>query len=188
MAAVRIIGGSAGGRRLATPRGAATRPTTDRVRESLFSILGGPPEGTRVLDLFAGSGALGLEALSRGADHTVFVDQAPAALEVLRANLRSLGFGDRATVLRADALRALPRLERAGERFGWIFVDPPYASGLADAVLERLGTGDLVAAEGVVAVEHDRRRSPAQRSGVLIRDDQRRYGDTVLSLYRRERP
>ncbi len=188
---MRIIGGSVGGRAIRAPRGQATRPTADRVREAIFNILGPPPEGTRVLDLFAGSGALGLEALSRGAEQAVFVDQAAGACRVVRENLESLGLAHRGRVVRADANKALDRLRKDGQAFRWVFRDPPYARiDEAARLLDRLGGDDaaLLDDDAVVLVEHDRRRVPADAHGALARTDRRRYGDTEVSFYVRMPP
>jgi len=182
---MRIIAGVHGGRRLRAPRGDATRPTADRVREALFNILGPPPEGARVLDLFAGAGTLGLEALSRGAGHADFVDRAPAALRCLRDNIAALDVGDASSVYRGDALQLLRRLPGP---FDWVFVDPPYRSGLQDPVLAALAARpQLLAADAVVVVEHDRRIEPASPGEAMVRTDQRRYGDTVVSFFRSRR-
>jgi len=123
---MRIVAGEHRGRRLVAPRGSETRPTADRVREALFSIIG-PVAGVDVLDLFAGSGALGLEALSRGAATATFVDDAPAALRAIRTNAEMIGDTDRVRVLRADGRVALRRLAREGDRFGLCLLDPPYS-------------------------------------------------------------
>jgi len=179
---MRIISGEAGGRRLRAPRGDATRPTADRVRQALFDVLG-DATGRDVLDLFAGTGALGLEALSRGARGAVFVEQAPGAVRTLRANVAALGWDARTRVLRLDARRALRLLEREGARFDWIFLDPPYASPLGAAVLGDLGSGALVSAGGLVVCEHDRRRPPADACGALVLADRRRWGQTEVSFY-----
>jgi 16S rRNA (guanine966-N2)-methyltransferase len=182
---MRIIAGTLGGRRLKAPAGDDTRPTADRVREALFSILGPPPEGARVLDLCAGAGGLGLEALSRGAASAVFVDADRRAVEALHANIEALGVQAASQVHKADVRTQLRKL--AGP-FDWVFADPPYASGLCDPLLAELGDGRLLAGGAVVVVEHDRRQAPAERHGCLVRTDQRRYGDTVLSFYRRSEP
>lgn len=178
---MRVIAGSAGGRTLSAPRGQATRPTSDRVREALFSILGPPPAGAQVLDLFAGAGTLGIEALSRGADRAVFVDSARPAVACIRRNLAALGLADRAEVHLADARRFAQRLGRTP--FHWIFLDPPYATDVGD-VLAQLEAN--LAPDGRLVVEHDRRSPPEQRSGFLVKFDTRRYGDTELALYRTE--
>lgn len=181
---MRVTGGQLGGRRLNAPRGADTRPTADRVRESLFSILGPPAPGCRVLDLFAGAGTLAIEALSRGASAAVLVESGRPALAVLRANLAALDLAERAEVVAAPAQGALRRLIREGRRFNWVFLDPPYASEHGPRALATLGEGPLLAPGATVVIEHDRRRRPAAEVGCLVRIDDRRYGDTELSLYR----
>jgi 16S rRNA (guanine(966)-N(2))-methyltransferase RsmD len=182
---MRIIGGWARSRRLAAPAGDATRPTADRVREAIFSILGPPPEGARVLDLFAGAGGMGLEALSRGAAGAVFVDRAPAAVKCLRANIAALDVGDIAEVLPIDAIRAVNQLGRGEHRFDWVFIDPPYDTELAAAALAAVAGGALLGAEPAIVVEHDRRRELPETTGVLRRTDPRIYGDTAVSFYGR---
>jgi 16S rRNA (guanine(966)-N(2))-methyltransferase RsmD len=184
---MRIIGGEAGGRRIRAPRGQATRPTADRVKEAIFNILGAPPPDTHALDLYAGAGSLGLEALSRGAASCVFVDRAPEAARCVKANLAALGWEDRGRVVVADAVAALARLTPC---FEWVFVDPPYASGEAPRALGALG-GErerLLGDRAVVVVEHDRRHAPEDRYGALARRDRRRYGDTEVSFYARSAP
>jgi 16S rRNA (guanine966-N2)-methyltransferase len=181
---VRIVAGSLGGRVLRAPPGAQTRPTSERVREALFSIIG-PPDGGQVLDLFAGSGALGIEALSRGAGRAVFIDKARQALDMLRRNLAGLGVADRAETVLGDGVAYLGR-PGVGP-FRWVFIDPPYRSDLAARALAALPRTALTA-DAVVVVEHDRRNSPVDSCGDLIRTDSRRYGDTCLSLYRPRLP
>lgn len=181
---MRVIAGSARGRRLVAPPGSETRPTADRVREALFSILGAPEPDAAVLDLFAGAGTLGIEALSRGAARAVFVDRSRTAARFLRRNLDDLGFGAASEVHVGDAVRFAGR--GGGIRFSWIFLDPPYAGGLAEAALAALGGGPEppLRPGGVVVVEHDRRTPPADRHGHLVKADCRRYGDTELTFYR----
>lgn len=189
---MRLTGGSDRGRRLKAPRGLRTRPTAAKIREAIFNILGPPPEGA-VLDLFAGTGALGLEALSRGARKVVFVERDRHALAVLRQNIRELGFESRATVIGADVCTGIRRLattmtpgERISEdrfRFSWVFMDPPYANEVAD-ILAELSDKDLLAGCAVVIVEHDKRHRPPASIGGLFQTDRREYGDTELSFYR----
>jgi 16S rRNA (guanine966-N2)-methyltransferase len=175
---VRVIAGSYGGRTLKAPPGAATRPTSDRVREALFSILGARTAGARVLDLFAGSGALGIEALSRGAASVAFVDDAAAAIRAVKANLDALGAT--AEVRRADALRYLAAASESGAQYDLVFLDPPYrlAERLAHPLSEAL---PAVLAPGAVAVAESDRRAPLALS--LPLDDERRYGDTLIRIY-----
>lgn len=174
---MRIIAGAWRGRRIAAPPGSATRPTTDRVREAWMSILGAALTNARVLDLFAGSGALGLEALSRGAAQVTFVEQAPAALQALRANLQALGATDRATLVRGDALRFA--LNQPAGSWDICVADPPYGSGAALALAERFAE---VPFARVLAVEHSA-REPLPAS---LDPDTRRYGGTCLSFLRHD--
>jgi 16S rRNA (guanine966-N2)-methyltransferase len=177
---VRIIGGSLGGRVLRAPRGAATRPTSEKVREAVFAIVG-PVDGDRVLDLFAGSGALGIEALSRGAAHATFVDSARPAVQAIRDNLRGLGLDGRATVVPADAVATAARHQPPAP---WrvVFIDPPYRSGLATRAALALPS-ERLADDAMIVIEHDRHGAPPETMGSLIRTDQRRYGDTLVSFY-----
>ncbi|MBT8495983.1 MAG: 16S rRNA (guanine(966)-N(2))-methyltransferase RsmD, partial [Deltaproteobacteria bacterium] len=163
------------------PRGQGTRPTTDRVREALFSILGPPPPGTRVLDLFAGAGTLGLEALSRGAEFAHFIERDRQAVRCVQSNIAELGFQDRARVTSTEVRRFLTG---AASAFGWVFLDPPYRGELAEETLEVLGDGRWLASDCTVVVEHDRRRELPETTGVLEKSQVRRYGDTSLSMYR----
>jgi 16S rRNA (guanine966-N2)-methyltransferase len=176
---VRIVGGQLGGRVLRAPSGAATRPTSEKVREAVFDILGSVTE-SRVLDLFAGTGALGLEALSRGAAHATFVDSARSAVTALRGNLRALGLEDRATVIAGDAVACARQVPPAAWQL--VFVDPPYRSDLAVRAVAAL-PADHLAPDAVIVIEHDRHNVPPDALGSLLRTDQRRYGDTLISFF-----
>lgn len=175
---MRVIAGTHGGRRLSAPRGGATRPTSDRVREALFSILAPRLPGARVLDGFAGSGALGIEALSRGAGEVVFVDSAPAAIAVVRANLAALGLS--AEVRRGDAVAHLRSAREAARHYDLALLDPPYAMGrdLGPALSAAL-PGAL--APGALVVSESDRRAPLLLE--LPMTDERRYGDTLLRFH-----
>jgi 16S rRNA (guanine966-N2)-methyltransferase len=175
---VRVIAGRYGGRVLKAPAGAGTRPTSDRVREALFSILGARVQDARVLDLFAGSGALGLEALSRGAREVTFVDDNRAAIAAVKANLAALGTA--AQVRQSDALRFLGAASERGAQYDLVFLDPPYrlAERLARPLSEAL---PAVLAPGAVAVAESDRRAPLALT--LTLHDERRYGDTLLRIY-----
>jgi 16S rRNA (guanine966-N2)-methyltransferase len=179
---MRLTGGLDRGRRLRAPRGAQTRPTAAKVREAIFNILGPPPDGS-VLDLYAGTGALGIEALSRGASRAVFVERDHQALVALRRNLRELGLEDKSSVMGADVCTALRRLAAAGERFCWVFLDPPYAKE-TDGVLAELSGSELLTSCAVAILEHDRRHRPGGSVGGLFLTDRRAYGDTELSFFR----
>jgi 16S rRNA (guanine966-N2)-methyltransferase len=175
---MRVIAGRYGGRRLVAPPGAATRPTSDRVREALFSILGPRVRDAAVLDLFAGSGALGLEALSRGAAGVTFVDSAPAALRALRGNLDALGA--EAEVVRADAVKWLRTASGSGRQYSLVFLDPPYrrAEALGAALSDALPA--VLAPDAVVVSESDR-RAPLELT--IPTTDERRYGDTLIRFH-----
>jgi 16S rRNA (guanine966-N2)-methyltransferase len=178
---MRLTGGLDRGRRLFVPRGSRTRPTASKVREALFNILG-PPPGP-VLDLYAGSGALGLEALSRGATSAVFVERDGNALSALRRNLRESGMEGRGRVIAGDVRTVLRKLSTGGEHFSWVFMDPPYVKDTA-GVLAEISGGDILTNCAVVCVEHDRRHPPPDSLGGLFLTDRREYGDTELSFYR----
>ena len=178
---MRLTGGLDRGRRLFVPRGSRTRPTASKVREAIFNILG-PPPGP-VLDLFAGSGALGLEALSRGAPAAVFVERDGVALAALRRNLREASVEQRARVIGGDVRSALRKLAAGEERFSWVFLDPPYVKDTG-GVLAELSGSNLLTACAVVIVEHDHRHQPPDSVGCLFLTDRRQYGDTELSFYR----
>ncbi len=177
---MRIIAGRAKGRRLVSP-GPATRPFTDRAREALFSSLGSLVAGARVLDLFAGSGSLGLEALSRGAASVVFVERDRRALVALRENMAKVGLGG--VVVAGDVMRYV---ERPGESFDLAFVDPPYAMPLA-SVLELLERVEPRLSSGAVAVIHRRKgEDPPPSVGSLLLSDRRHYGDADIWRFRKE--
>ncbi len=177
----RIIAGTARGRRLAVPRGLDTRPTSDKVRGAVMNLLGQFFDGGEVLDLYAGTGALALEALSRGCARAVVVERDRRALEALRRNAEACGLGDRVELVQGELPGALARLPR--ERFTLAFVDPPYADG-PEAVLA--GLGEVLARGGRAVVEHGARRPPPDRAGALALLDRRSYGDTGISIYRRD--
>ena len=175
---MRVIAGTYGGRTLKAPAGADTRPTSDRVREALFSILGDRVQDARVLDLFAGSGALGIEALSRGAATATFVDKAAPAIRAVGANLEALGAD--ATVVRAEARRFLGGASRSGRSYDLVFLDPPYRldAALAAALPEAV---KAVLAPGATVVSESDRRAPLEID--LPIDDERRYGDTLIRIH-----
>jgi 16S rRNA (guanine(966)-N(2))-methyltransferase RsmD len=174
---VRVVGGVHGGRRLVAPAGLETRPTSDRVREALFSVLGDVRD-LRVLDLYAGSGALGIEALSRGAAAATFVDRAPKAIAAVRANLQALGI--EAAVVRADARTALRGASGRGDTYDLVLLDPPYRhpAGLGRELSDAL---PAVLAPGARVVTESDRRHPLELTLPLT--DERRYGDTLLRIH-----
>jgi 16S rRNA (guanine966-N2)-methyltransferase len=185
----RVIAGSARGIRLQAP-GPGTRPLGDRVKQALFAILEPGLRGSRVLDLFAGSGAAGIEALSRGAASVVFVERDASAAAVIAANLRTTGLADRgqATVVRSDVAAFLARPIGRGTAFDLVVMDPPYAEvELRDRTLAELGASDGPLTPGAtVVVKHFWRDQPPEEIGLLASERARRFGETALTFYRRQ--
>jgi 16S rRNA (guanine966-N2)-methyltransferase len=180
---VRVIAGALGGRRIAAPSGLGTRPTSDRVREALFMSLE-PLAGLRVVDLFAGSGALGIEALSRGARWVDFVEAEAGARRVLEANLASLGLESRSRVWRLRLPKGLHALRAELSGADLVLADPPYGGREAEALLQALGVGDLMAPGARLVIEHHGKDELPDQVGPIRCARRRRYGETVISLYR----
>lgn len=181
---MRILAGSLKGRRLRAPRGATTRPTADQVRLALMDALAPRLPGARVLDLFAGAGGVGLEALSRGAAASTLVERDARAVAALHANVQTLGVGDAARVVRGDVAAVLALLAREGARFDVVFLDPPYDTALADATLRLLGDGGLLAPGALVVAQHFTKRAPPAAVGRLRATRTRRFGETTLTFFR----
>jgi 16S rRNA (guanine966-N2)-methyltransferase len=181
---MRIIGGNARGRRLLAPKGQAVRPTADRVKEAMFNILPRDFSEMKVLDLFAGTGNLSIEALSRGADHAVLIDASVRSAAAIKENLRRLGFTAKSEVWVAPAARCLRLMARRREIFDIIFLDPPYAQGLAQRTLDLIGQCRILSAAGTIVVEHSTRETLKAEYDGLQLHDQRGYGDTLLSFYK----
>jgi 16S rRNA (guanine(966)-N(2))-methyltransferase RsmD len=179
----RIIAGQNKGRRLKTPAGQLTRPTGARVRQTLFDILRPRMAGCRFLDAFAGSGGVGLEALSRGASRVVFVDQNAAAIAAVRENLEALRGVGNTQVLRQDSRLALAALADTGVRFDVVYLDPPYDSDLYEQLLGQLSDTGLVEPDGLVVAEHFHKRLLPETIGRLRRTREVRVGDHRLSFY-----
>jgi len=182
---MRVIAGDARGRKLTAPKGTRVRPTADRVKESLFSMLKsrlGEFEGMRVLDIFAGTGNLGIEALSRGADYAVFIDSHAESVEIIRKNLEITRFSDRAKVVLQDAAGALKQLSRGEAPFHLIFLDPPYHEGLTESVLELLSNSALVDAGTTVVAEFSSKEEIPRAFGRLRETERRVFGDSALSF------
>ena len=180
---MRVITGSARGRRLKELEGMETRPTTDRVKEGLFNILQFDIEGRRVLDLFAGTGQLGIECLSRGAASAVFVDRRPDAVKLIRENLKITDLQARARVVAGDSMEYLKSLR---EKFDLIFLDPPYEAGLLEPALAHIARFDILAPHGIIVAEH-----PAVRTTPALAPPYRvhrtyRYGKIGLTVYHRD--
>ena len=178
---MRVITGSARGRRLRELEGLETRPTTGKVKEALFSVIQFDIEGRRVLDLFAGTGQLGIEALSRGAESAVFVERRKDALQAVRENLEACGFSDRARVVNGDAMSYL----KSGEKFDLIFLDPPYASGLLVKALEDIAAFDICREHGIIVAESAVETELPALAPPYALYRQYRYGKIKLSVYHR---
>ena len=178
---MRVITGTARGRRLKELQGMETRPTTDKVKESLFNIIQFEIEGRRVLDLFAGTGQLGIEALSRGAAEAVFVDRRPDAVRLVQENLALCGFTDRARVKSGDALAYL----KSGEKFDLIFLDPPYASDLLKKAMETIPAIDIVTENGIIVCENGSTTGWPEVQPPYRLQKEYRYGKVRTALYRR---
>ena len=178
MSKLRVSGGEARGRRLKAPKN--IRPTQGMVKQAIFNMVGPSIEGAEVLDLFAGSGALGIEALSRGAAKVTFVDQQPRGLAMLRQNLDALGFTERANIVRGDVVRWLEASPEAVRSARFIVLDPPYDDAVLDRALIAL---DRVVVDVTVLAEHSRRQQPPALSRLRV-DRERRYGDTMVTVYR----
>ncbi|WP_257446507.1 16S rRNA (guanine(966)-N(2))-methyltransferase RsmD [Archangium lipolyticum] len=183
---MRIVAGTAKGRALAGPKTTSKhiRPTADRVRETIFNVLGQWLEQQKVLDLYAGTGALGLESVSRGAPKAVLVDSDREALSLCRTNTDTLGFTSRVEILAQPVERALETLGRRGDRFELVFADPPYAARVVETVLEGVVRAGVLAPGGTVVIEHDKREPAPESHAGFERVDQRRFGDTLVSLFR----
>jgi 16S rRNA (guanine(966)-N(2))-methyltransferase RsmD len=182
---MRVIAGKYRSRTLRSLKGQALRPTSDRLRETLFNILGPAMEGATLVDLYAGTGAVGIEALSRGARLAIFAEQHAPAVALIRRNLESLEIAAQAEVLGMNVLRAIQRMEAGHASAQYIFLDPPYAADVEyQSALEALGNSSVVAADGLVIVEHLKKRRLPQRVGNLQMGRVVQQGDAALSFYK----
>lgn len=179
---MRVITGSARGRRLKELEGLETRPTTGKVKEALFSVIQFDIEGRRVLDLFAGTGQLGIEALSRGAECAMFVERRRDALQVIRENLEACGMTDKARVVNGDAMSYL----KSGEKFDLIFLDPPYASGLLEQALEEIVRFDICRRHGIIVAESAADKTLPALAGPYALHREYQYGKIKLTVYHRD--
>lgn len=180
---MRVITGTAKGRRLKAPKGMETRPTSDRIKEALFNIIGTKVINVNFLDLFAGTGAIGIEALSRGAHKAVFVEKNPKTTRIIRENLESTSLSERAFIMAQEADKALETLSLKGERFGMIFIDPPYLKGLEKESLAIIDRRNLLDPGGLIITESSKLDNMPEEIGGIKLFRQERYGDTVLSFY-----
>lgn len=177
---MRVTGGIGRGRRLKVPAGAEVRPTSDKVKQALFNILGGQVAGSVFLDLFAGAGGIGIEALSRGADKVVFVDASRDSLSAIRHNLGLADFGDRAEIVPA---KAGAFLKKSSGPYDIVFLDPPYAEEL-QPLLELISGAGILKPDSIVIAEHFKKQQSPERAGGLTLYREAKYGDTVLAFYK----
>lgn len=182
---MRIVGGTARGRVLAAPKSDdVIRPTADRVRETLFNVLGQRCDELEVLDLYAGTGALGLEAVSRGATKAVLVDSGREALALCRQNTDALRFGDRVEIIASDALKAIAALAKQGRGFQLVFADPPYKQRAGLALLQALDAANLLTDGAIAVIETGADEALPETHGRFTRIDARAYGATNVSIFR----
>lgn len=183
---LRIISGEHRGRVIKTLEGTNTRPTTDRVKESLFNIIQSRLEDSTILDLFAGSGNLGLESLSRGSTYAVFVEKSLKALSVIKQNIDMLGYKNKSEVIAGDVVKAISALGTSNRSFHIIFIDPPYGKGLELSVLTAIENSNILAPNGIIVLEHLTFKPQPEEVGLLKRYDVRKYGNTSISFYRKD--
>lgn len=181
---MRVIAGIAKGRKLSAPRGGDIRPTSDRVKEAIFNIISDTVQDAEVLDLFAGTGSLGIEALSRGAIKAYFVDSRLESIKLIKKNLELTGLQDKASVIKADVNKAVDRFIKSGIKFKLIFLDPPYRISVSflDAILLMLAT-HMLNSDGLLILEHSAKSEPRTVEGLEV-ESTRIYGDTAVTFYR----
>lgn len=176
------MGGSARGRNLHSPEGLEFRPTTGRVKEFIFNVLQSEVGDANILDLFSGTGSLGIEALSRGARHVTFVEQAPASLRLLRENLSICGFDSRATLLPGDVFEQVQRLGSAGSFFDLILADPPFKQNYRQNIVSTVSEAGVLGEDGILLIEHEQ-HDPDAGGHALVQKRQRRFGSCLVTLY-----
>jgi len=179
---IRIVSGAARGRKLFGPPGLRFRPTTGRVKEFIFSYLGEVVKGARILDIFSGTGSLGIEALSRDAGEVVFVEKSFQSLKILEKNLKLCGFLDRAVIFRGDVFRGLKKMGKRGERFDFILADPPFKGALREKIVKTVEESRVLKPGGMLIVEHEVHDSDSEMHGMGLLK-QRRFGSCVISVY-----
>jgi 16S rRNA (guanine966-N2)-methyltransferase len=180
---VRVIAGMARGRTLKAVPGIGTRPTTDKVKEAIFSMIGPYFDGGLGLDLFAGTGGLGIEAISRGLERVVFIDLEQTSIQVIQDNLKSIGFTDQSEVYRNEAMRALKVLAKRGLKFDLIFLDPPYKMKQADKILLQMQQMEMIQEHATVVVEHEAAHTYDDTIGRFHQRKRTSYGETAITIY-----
>ena len=198
---MRIISGKHKGRILSSVKKAKIRPSSDKVKGSIFNVLKDEVEGKKILDLFAGSGNLGIEVLSRGAEFVTFVDSSSASIKIIKKNLESLNLGKKAETMGKDCLKVLPKLSARGARlpdvgqgsaygrqgkFGIVFADPPYLCGFAQKVIDLVVKYDLLERDGILVLEHHKKETFKCPEEKLYYIKAKRFGDTMVSFFLRK--
>ena len=182
---MRIIGGEFRGRRIKQPDLDTVRPTKDRVREAVFNIISGEVRGASVLDIFAGSGAYGLEALSRGADRVLFIEKATECCDVIRKNMGLLGSSEKCKIITEDAFRGLKALCKDNKMFDIVFSDPPFGMGMAKKTLIMISQYDILKPAGLLVVEHSASEKIPETEGNVSICKQKTYGDILISIFQK---
>lgn len=183
---MRVITGSARGHVLKAPKGENTRPTSDKVKESVFNIIGFIDEDSTVLDLFSGSGGIGIEFLSRGAKSCYFIDADASSIKIIKDNLEKTRLTEKSSVYKNDVEKALKTLGRKHIEFDYIFLDPPYNKECVTKTLENISTEQLLKQTGEIIIEHETRLELPEHCHDFIKTDYRKYGDTSISFYKKE--
>ncbi|MGM9532539.1 16S rRNA (guanine(966)-N(2))-methyltransferase RsmD [Intestinibacter sp.] len=183
---LRVISGKARGLKLNTPKNEDVRPTTDRVKESLFNIINFDIMDSNVLDLFAGTGSLGIECLSRGASKCVFVDKSKESMSIVKSNIKKARVENESITMNIDFKSAILSLSNKGEKFNIIFMDPPYYKNMFEDALSMVDQNNLLEEDGVIVVEHDTKDSFPENIGRLYKSRDKKYGKTTLTFYKME--
>ncbi|MGL4797372.1 MAG: 16S rRNA (guanine(966)-N(2))-methyltransferase RsmD [Paraclostridium sp.] len=180
---MRVISGKVRGLKLNAPKSDDVRPTTDRVKESLFNIINGYIIDSQILDLFAGTGSLGIECLSRGASKCVFVDASKSSIDIVKSNIKKARVDSESEVMNIDCKSAIDKLKARNEKFDVIFMDPPYYENLFVNSLEKISESKLLKEDGIIVVEHDTKEKLPDCVGELIKQKSKKYGNTTLTFY-----
>jgi 16S rRNA (guanine(966)-N(2))-methyltransferase RsmD len=183
---MKIISGDLKGRRLINPEGTMVRPTGSRVKEALFSIIGDMIDGATFVDIFCGTGNIGIEAISRGAGRSIFIERNPKVAEILRRNIKTLGLMDRSQIVTLDALKAIKVLAKQEQVADIVFLDPPYAYNRVSEIIFAVSANDLVGTGGMLIWQHSTKTNPEAAYGGLRRDTTRVYGDTAITFFSKE--
>ena len=181
---MRVITGKVKGFKLKAPKGMNTRPTSDKVKESLFNILGHIDEESIVLDLYSGTGNIGIEFLSRGAKECYFIDKDNESIRVIKENLNKTGFINQSKVYKNDVIKAVKVLGDKYNKFDFVFLDPPYAKGLSEETLNVIDESGILKEDGIIIIEHESNTQLDDEFKLFLKYDSRKYGDTTITFYR----